>query len=81
MHKSYTEICLCTNIYGVFATKFTIILILFSFSYPPRHRAHGAIPDASLRVPREGPQAVHGRLRRHPRHEQRQGCTKLPMFT
>ena len=56
----------------------------FSFLHPPpsfpstssdaaRHRAHGQVADARLRVSGEGPEAVHGRLRQHSQHEQRQG--------
>ena len=42
----------------------------------PRHRAHGQVPHPRVRVPRAGPQAVHGRLRRHPGHEQ---CQAFPL--
>ena len=46
------------------------------FSDPPRHRAHGQVPHPGVRVPREGPQAVHGRLWRHPCNEQ---CQTFPL--
>ena len=52
------------------------LLTISVFSDPPRHRAHGQVPHPGVRVPREGPQAVHGRLRRHPGNEQ---CQAFPL--
>ena len=44
--------------------------LLSSCSHPSRHRAHGQELDVGVRVLGTGPEAVHGRLRRHPLHEQ-----------
>ena len=48
------------------------------YSDAARHRAHGKVVDARLRVPRKGPETVHGRLRQHPQHEQ---CQSQFFFT
>ena len=40
------------------------------FSDVARHHPHVGQPDARVRVPGEGPEAVHGRLRGHPSHQQ-----------
>ena len=40
------------------------------FSDSSRHRPHREVPHPGIRVPGEGPKAVHGRLRRNPSHEQ-----------
>ena len=52
------------------------LLTISVFSDPPRHRAHGQVPHPGVRVPREGPQAIHGRLWRHPCNEQ---CQTFPL--
>lgn len=41
-----------------------------------RYRPYGEIPYPRLRVSGKGPQAVHGRLRQYPQHEQRQSNKK-----
>ena len=46
------------------------LVTIYIFSYSPRHRPHREVLDPSVRVPREGSEAVHGRLRGHPLHEQ-----------
>ena len=56
-------------------TKTWHFIIRFSwyfFSYPPRHCPHRQKSHLGVRVLGEGPQAVYGRLWRHPGHEQRQ---------
>ena len=50
--------------------------LLSSCSHPSRHRAHGQELDVGVRVLGTGPEAVHGRLRRHPLHEQ---CQTFPL--
>ena len=50
--------------------------LLSSCSHPSRHRAHGQELDVGVRVLGTGPEAVHGRLRRHPLHEQ---CQTVPL--
>lgn len=55
----------------------TIVLILSVFFLPPcshsaRHCPHGEIADARLRISGKRPEAVYGRLRQYPQHEQRQ---------
>ena len=49
----------------------------FSFSsHPSRHRAHGQELDVGVWVFGTRPEAIHGRLWRHPLHEQ---CQTLPL--
>ena len=50
--------------------------LLSSCSHPSRHRAHGQELDVGVRVLGTGPEAVHGRLRRHPGNEQ---CQAFPL--
>ena len=51
-------------------------LSLFFFSHPSRHRAHGQELDVGVWVFGTRPEAIHGRLWRHPLHEQ---CQTLPL--